>query len=270
MSWNDIPLVRADAAVDVLRNFSSSFRERFAFLHEMPKGDIPALRWKLCHDSVTLLISELPMNDRQRKMLFSMAEVSPETALDSLGKDAMRAGKRSVYEKILSIRRSFRESSFRRILSSRGMNRQEVVPTHFWVQVGKGGTPHLRVWAGFRSGTCSLSPIPRSFLKEIAKARHHHGVDCPHGEPGYSKVSSGGAVYAVAVEGEMRFLIPFSPIQRARYERALGESPLMNGARVRYALAPMLHETVCPLGIELPFDPYLAGGLVKDASPLDI
>ncbi len=270
MSWKDIPLVRPDDAAAVLGKFSSSFRERFVFLHDIPKGDAQALRYGLYKKAVTSLLSELPMNERQERLLRKIVPVSPEEALDSLAKDATRAGAKDVYEKIQAIRQSLSDSLFRKVLSPRGTNRNEAMPIHFWMQLGKGCTPYLRVWAGFRFGVCSPLPMSRLFLKKAALARREHETDCPHAESGYSKVSFDGRVYAVAVESELRFLIPLSEAERIRYERAAEGSRLMNGARVRYALAPMLHEIVCPLGIELPFDPYLAGGLVKDASPLDL
>lgn len=270
MSWKDIPLVRPDAVSAVLGEFSSSFRKCFTFLHEMPSGDAPALRRYLYQRAVTRLLSELPMSRRQMDITLKAASVAPEMTLDSITKDAARIGAKEIDEKVRVIRQTFSYSAFRRILSSRGMGRNEITPICFWIQLGKGCVPYLRVRAGFRSGTCSLSPIPRPFLKKIAEARNHHDSAFPCVESGYSKVSFDGRVYAVAAESELRFLIPLSGTDRIRYERAVGSSHLMNGTRVRYALAPMLHEIVCPLGIELPFDPYLAGGLVRDASPLDL
>lgn len=270
MSWKDISLVSPADAAGTIENFSRSYRDQFTFLHEIPKGDVSTLKRQLRRDAVSGLIAGLPMPDSQRKLLLRMLVTSPEEVLRSLADDALRIGAKDVYEKIFVIRQSFPESLFGKVTSPRGMERHEITPIHFWIQLGKGNVPYLRVRTGLRSGTCSLSPIPRAIMKELAQAKKRHDADCASSvKSRYLRVSSEGRVYAVALESELQFLIPLSDVQRARYERASLGSGLMNGERIRFALAPMLHEIVCPMGLELPFDPYLAGGLIRDASPLD-
>jgi len=268
MTRKDIPVVHKDDAAMMLKTFSSGFRDRFSFFHAMPEQDARALSQCLYRESVVELLDRCSVNGRVKDLLLGM---SPEAVLDSLAADAMRIKDRSMTEEIRNIRQTFSPHSLKRISSSRGVGRDDDTPISFWIQLGKGGEPYLRAWAGLRFGACSPSGLPREFLRKTAGVgKNHRNVRFLSEYGRYIRASLKGKVYALAVESELRFFIPLSSAQRKRYEYALDHSSAINGERVRYALAPMLHEIVCSIGLELPCEPYLAGGLVRDASPLDL
>ena len=268
MNWKDAVVSQEDVLA-LLDAFSSSCHRHFDFFKEAAGGgDLDALRLHLLREAVDDLFTRCSMSDRQRVILKVMP---PEAVINSIEKEASsRFGAESIVERIRQIKLSLSPSVFEKMARPLGADSYRSIPIRFWMQTGKGGVPYLRIWAGFRSfGARSLSAFPRSFLKEDSRARRLHSKECPLAETNFVKVSSGGRIHALSVEDSLRFFLPLSESQRKKYEETFVRSRRVNGERVRYALAEALHEIVCPLGIDLPVEPNLAGGLVKDASPLD-
>lgn len=268
MSWKDMTVIAQQDAGSLLDAFSSSCRRRFGFLKKAVDGhDLHALRQHLLGQAVDSLLMRCPMDNRTRA---SLKRAPPEGVINSLAKDAERLLDVPVAGRIRKIRSSLSVSVFEKLNCPFGADTRGNIPIYFWVQTGKGGVPYLRVWAGFRSfGARSHSAFPRSFLKEVISAKRAHLEECHSAEVDFVSVSFDGSVYALSVESSFRFWIPLTESQREKYEVSLARSNEMNGRRVQHVLGTMLHEIVCPLGIDLPVEPNLACGLVRDRSPLD-
>ena len=278
MSSKNIPILDLKSAASALSDFSSACRERFSFFHGYESGDVRALRYALYGDAVRKLISELPLGARGKLILLDMMSVSPETALSSIVKDAKRIGADSVLKKIQTIRESFSESAFERVMSPRGMGPNEHIPMHYWIQLGeqiavgkdtKKDMPYFRMWAGFRSpGICSRSALPRPLLKRVISIRQAIADEFPSVKTACVRVAHDGRIHALAVECDMRLFVSLSEAHLARYEEGVRRSKKHNGASVKYALTDMLCEILGPSGINIPLEPIKMSGLIKDISPL--